>query len=114
VDFALSEFTKMVGSDARKHFVKGHMSGWAKNPLTLGAYSAARPGRAAARDVLAQPLGERVFFAGEAVAGPYIALMSGAHLSGDSAAREVIETLGGGQGCTSCDARKQNLRKVQP
>lgn len=114
VDFALAEFTKMVGSDARKHFVKGHMSGWAKNPLTLGAYSAARPGRASARGVLAQPLGERVFFAGEAVAGPYIALMSGAHLSGDSAARDVIETLGGAQGCSSCDARKQNLRKIQP
>ena len=114
VDFALAEFVKMMGSDTRKHFVKGHMTGWAKNPLTLGAYSAARPGKATARDTLAEPLGDRVFFAGEAVAGGYIALMSGAHLSGDRVARDVLETLGGAQSCTSCDAKKQNLRKVQP
>ena len=114
VDFALGEFVKMMGSDARKHFIKGHMSGWANNPLTLGAYSAARPGRASARDALAAPLGDRVFFAGEAVAGPYIALMSGAHLSGDSVARDVVKILGGANGCSSCDARHQNLQKVKP
>lgn len=114
IDFALAEFIKMMGSDARKHFIKGHMSGWANNPLTLGAYSAARPGKADARLTLAEPLGDRVFFAGEAVAGPYIALMSGAHLSGDSVARDVVGTLGGVATCGSCDAKKRNLRKVQP
>lgn len=114
VDFALGEFVKMMGSDARKHFTKGHMSGWANNPLTLGAYSAARPGKASSRDTLAEPLGERVFFAGEAVAGEYIALMSGAHLSGDSVARRVVETLGGAKGCSSCDAKKQNLGTLKP
>lgn len=111
VDFALTEFSNAVGSDARKHFVKGHMSGWAKNPLTLGAYSAAQPGKASARKDLATPLGDRVFFAGEAVAGPYIALMSGAHMSGDAVARDVVDTLGGAQACGSCDARHQNLQK---
>lgn len=114
VDFALGEFVKMMGADARKHVVKGHMSGWADNPLTLGAYSAARPGKAASRDVLAQPLGDRVFFAGEALAGGYIALMSGAHLSGDAVARDVVATLGGAASCSSCDARKQKLGKVTP
>lgn len=93
VDFALGEFVKAMGSDARKHFVKGHMSDWANNPLTLGAYAAARPGRASARATLAEPLGDRVFFAGEAVAGNYIALMSGAHMSGDTVARTVIDSL---------------------
>lgn len=114
VDFALNEFVKAIGSSARKHFVKGHMSGWANNPLTLGAYAAARPGRAASRTTLAEPLGNRVFFAGEAVAGSYIALMSGAHLSGDQVGRDVVEILGGATGCTSCDAKHQNKRKVQP
>lgn len=114
IDFALGEFTKMMGSDAAKHFVKGHMSDWASNPLTLGAYSAARPGRAAARGTLAEPMGGRVFFAGEAVAGEYIALMSGAHLSGDSVGSEVVETLGGAASCSSCDAKKQNIGKVKP
>ncbi|WP_240932648.1 flavin monoamine oxidase family protein [Pelagibius litoralis] len=111
VDFALGEFVKIMGSDARRHFVKGHMSDWAENPLTLGAYGAARPGRFDARAVLAEPLGDRVFFAGEAVAGPYIALCSGAHLSGDAVAESVTAILDGPSGCGSCDARgRQRVR----
>lgn len=61
VDFALGEFVKMFGSNARRHFVKGSMSDWASNPLTLGAYAAARPGRHSARAVMGKPLGNRVF-----------------------------------------------------
>ncbi|WP_227268977.1 flavin monoamine oxidase family protein [Roseobacter weihaiensis] len=114
VDFALNEFSKAVGSNAQRHFIKGHMSGWAKDRLTLGAYSAAQPGKAASRTVLAEPLGDRVFFAGEAVAGPYIALLSGAHMSGDSVARDVAAQLGGAEGCGACDARHHNLQKEKP
>lgn len=110
IDFALSEFVRAVGSDVHRHFLGGHFSGWAQNPLTFGAYSAARPGRHASRATLGQSLGDRVFFAGEAVAGNHIALMSGAHLSGDRVATEVIATLDGGPVCTSCDARHQRLR----
>ena len=89
VDFALGEVVKMVGSDARKHFVKGHLTGWAGNPLTMGAYAAPRPGHYGARDELARPLGDRVYFAGEAVAGAYVALCGGAYLSGEAVARNV-------------------------
>ncbi|MGF1444825.1 MAG: flavin monoamine oxidase family protein [Pikeienuella sp.] len=113
IDFALAEFVGAVGSQARKHFVKGHMTDWHANPLTQGAYAAARPGRHAARGVLKAPLGERVFFAGEAVGVPLAALCSGAHLSGESAARAALAALDGRQGCSSCDARgrqKQRLR----
>jgi len=113
IDFALEEFVRAVGSDARRHFRGGHFSGWAGNPLTIGAYSAARPGRHASRATLGQPLGERVFFAGEAVAGDHIALMSGAHLSGERVAGDVIATLDGGATCNSCDARHQRLRYLK-
>ena len=61
VDFAPGEFAGMVGSRARRHFVRGHMPDWALNPLTLGAYSAARPGKHASCAVLAEPLGGRLF-----------------------------------------------------
>ena len=61
IDFALGEVVKLVGSDARKRFVRGRMSGWAANPNTLGAYAAARPGRWSAREALARPVGERSF-----------------------------------------------------
>lgn len=112
IDFALAEFVRAVGSDARRHFLRGHFSGWSQNPLTIGAYSAARPGRHAARAALARPIGDRVFFAGEAVAGDHIALMSGAHLSGARVAGEVIATLDDGPTCNSCDARHQRLRRL--
>lgn len=107
IDFALGAFVQAAGSDAAKHFVKGHMTDWHANPLTQGAYAAARPGRHAARAELKAPLGERVFFAGEAVGVPYAALCSGAHLSGEAAAASALAALGAGPSCRSCDARGQ-------
>lgn len=93
IDFALDEVVKIVGSKARTHFVKGHLTGWAENPLTLGAYAAARPGRYGARADLAKPLGKRVFFAGEAMAGPYVALCGGAYVSGEAVAKDVAASV---------------------
>lgn len=94
VDFALEEFVRMAGSDARRHFHKGILTDWAANPNTLGAYAAARPGHYAARELLAEPVAERLFFAGEAAAGPYAALCSGAYYSGEAMARAAHEALG--------------------
>ena len=61
----------------------------ADNPWTYGAYAAATPGHYGARAELSKSLADRLFFAGEAVAGPYITLCSGAYLSGEAAAQEV-------------------------
>ncbi|MDE0852543.1 MAG: NAD(P)/FAD-dependent oxidoreductase [Yoonia sp.] len=112
VDFALGEFVNMMGSRARSHFVKGVMTDWATNPLTLGAYAAAKPGRFEARTALATPLGDRVFFAGEAVAGRYKALMSGAHMSGDFIGGEVVNVLSGPGVCGSCEARSDQRERM--
>jgi monoamine oxidase len=105
VDFALATLAGMVGGETRRRFLAGHLSEWETNPLTLGAYSAARPGRFDARAELARPLGDRVFFAGEATAAPWMALCTGAHLSGERAAAEVAAALGPAPSCASCDAR---------
>ena len=94
VDFALNEVVNMVGGKARDHFIKGHLTGWAENPWTYGAYAAATPGHHSARADLAKPIGDRVFFAGEAVATPYHQLCGGAYLSGDAVARDVVSTVG--------------------
>lgn len=91
VDFALGELVKIAGSDARKHFVKGTMSNWADNPLTLGAYAAARPGQYGARAALEAPLGDKVWFAGEALGADYTGLVSGAYFSGKSMAQRLVE-----------------------
>jgi len=93
VDFALEQVVKMFGSSARDHFVKGHLTEWAENPWTLGAYAAARPGQYDARAGLAKPVAERIFFAGEAVATPYVQLCGGAYLSGESVARDVARIV---------------------
>ncbi len=89
IDFALQQVVDMFGTSARWHFVKGHLTGWAENPWTLGAYSAARQGHFDARAELARSVAHRLFFAGEAVATPYAQLCGGAFLSGQAAARDV-------------------------
>ena len=89
VDFALGEVVKIAGSDARKHFVKGHLTDWAGNPNTLGAYAAAKPGRYPARAALAEPLADKLYFAGEALGTPYVALCNGAYKSGEEVAKTV-------------------------
>ena len=93
VHFALDEVVKMFGGKARDNFIKGHLTNWANNRWTSGAYTAARPGHYGARAELASPLGNRLFFAGEAVAVPYVTLCAGAYTSGETAAREVIARL---------------------
>lgn len=113
VDLAQETLAGMLGSAARRHVLGGHLSEWETNPRTLGAYSAARPGRFAARADLARPLGDRVFFAGEAVAAPWIALCAGAHLSGERAAAEVAAALGAAPACTSCDARGRQRARLR-
>jgi hypothetical protein len=54
---------------------------------------------------MGRPLGERVFFAGEALAGRYTALVTGAYMSGRDTAGAVVAALGGPRSCESCAAR---------
>lgn len=93
VDFGLGELRKHFGSEVDRHFVKGVFTDWDNNPLVLGGYSAARPGRANAREAIGQPVGDRVFFAGEACAGAYVATCGGAAMSGGEVARTLMRTL---------------------
>lgn len=93
VDFALEEMIKQVGSDARKHFIKGIATDWATNPLTEGAYSAVKPGCVGVRKILSEPIVEKLFFAGEAMGGNRSALVNGALESGKKAAKLIARNL---------------------
>ena len=53
----------------------------------------ARPGRHAARAALARPVADRVWFAGEALAGDLKQTCAGARISGERVARQVLDTL---------------------
>jgi monoamine oxidase len=93
----LERFVNMVGSDARKSFVGGRVHGWCTDPWSMGCYSVARPGQAGAREKLARPVAERLWFAGEATAagddGSFGAAMTagGAYLAGVAAARAAAK-----------------------
>jgi len=88
----LDAFVRVVGSRARTSFQAGSVHAWHRDPLSLGCYSHCLPGHADARAKLAEPMAERIFFAGEATAGEdFGAAMTagGAFLAGQAAARRA-------------------------
>ena len=93
IDFATQGLVEMFGSNAAAAVVKGGLTPWASNPWTRGAYAAASPGRFGAREILSWPVGDRIFFAGEALAGGLIQTCGGAFRSGEAAARAVEAIL---------------------
>lgn len=104
IEVALAALEGALGSRVRRHVVAARVSGWASNPLTLGAYASARPGRHGARADLARPVGGRIFFAGEAVAGDHIQLCAGAWMSGEATARAVARSLD--RHCNTCGPKR--------
>lgn len=97
VRLALEEFKRLVGPQAERAFVGGRLAGWAADPWAMGAYSHALPGHADARARLAEPVGDRIWFAGEATAGwgageDFGGAMTagGAWIAGAAAARAIV------------------------
>jgi monoamine oxidase len=67
------------------------ISRWGADPWARGAYSAARPGGAAQRKRLSEPWDAdgRIVYAGEACAGLWATMVSGAWLAGRAAAERI-------------------------
>jgi len=93
IDFARDRLRALLGSGADRGFRKGSSTDWGTNPLTRGAAAAARPGQSRTRLALETPLGERVFFAGEAQGMRAVQTVHGAYQSGERAARRVLRLL---------------------
>ncbi len=93
IDYAMGELRGMLGSGIDSRFVKGAVTSWGQNPLTLGSYASAEPGAHALRSVLRQPVGDRIFFAGEACHRSLWATAAGARLSGEEVALDVVRNL---------------------
>lgn len=92
-DFALQELAGLFGADVRRHLRPVGASAWAADPWSKGAYSYARPGGADGRAVLAEPLADRLFFAGEACSLDSYSTAHGAYLTGIAAADALRATL---------------------
>ncbi|MEO3387242.1 NAD(P)/FAD-dependent oxidoreductase [Mesorhizobium sp. CAU 1741] len=95
VDYVVGQLCGLFGNDARKYVGRATMTRWSGERFVRGAYAAARPGKSTARAVLSDPVGERIWFAGEHLAGPLIQTCAGARLSGEAVARDVVARLAG-------------------
>jgi monoamine oxidase len=94
----LDDLVAIIGAQARRHVVGGRLSGWWMDPHARGSYAVAMPGRRSARRALAEPVGGRLFIAGEATGGAGDALgavmsVGGATIAGREAAAAVLESL---------------------
>lgn len=81
--------TQMIGADIRKAVTGISFPAWWTDPFSRGSYSVCLPGREAAREQLAEPIGGRIFIAGEATAGGGAMTVGGATLAGRAAAAAV-------------------------
>ncbi|MCJ8144707.1 FAD-dependent oxidoreductase [Ancylobacter sp. A5.8] len=99
-DFALTALADAYGADIRARVKGVATTSWVADPRIGGAYSCALPGKAHLRARLVEantrPLGDRVFFAGEAVSTHAYSTAHGAHLSGLAAAEAALARLAGG------------------
>ena len=92
-DFAAGELARLLGGGIRKQMAALTSTAWLQDPWARGSYSYALPGHADDRAVLAAPVGDRLFFAGEACSPNFFSTAHGAWLSGITAAEAALETF---------------------
>lgn len=87
---AREDLTRHLGADFanRIRFLALHR--WGADPFARGSYSSALPGKAEYRDVLAEPVDNRIFFAGEACSVHDYSTGHGAYRTGIIAAEQVL------------------------
>lgn len=66
---------------------------WLSDPHALSSWAVAPPGEHGARDALRQPVGERIWFAGEATSRAQWGTVGGAWEEGEAAASHVVAAL---------------------
>ena len=95
IDFAEHALRDVFGADLLTKVTKRLVTRWASEPTILGAYSYARPGKADLRRNLMEPMGERLFLAGEATSPDFFSTAHGAYQSGKRAADQALKVLAG-------------------
>lgn len=92
--FARDELAAIFGNDIRQRLEPLAASSWWSDPLAGGSYSYALPGHAGDRAILARPVDNRLFFAGEACSPDYFSTAQGGYLTGRAAAEQALAALG--------------------
>lgn len=93
--FALDELCGLLGADFRKRARLLVSTSWGRVPTIRGSYAYARPGAAGQRAILAKPVSEHLFFAGEATSPDAFTTARGAYNSGVTAADGALAHLSG-------------------
>ena len=88
--FARDELRGIFGASIDAMLGAARSTAWGLDPHSLGSYSAARPGHADARAVLARPVSPNLCFAGEACSVEFYGTLHGAWLSGQAAAESLL------------------------
>lgn len=91
--FAIEELAALLGSGVRDRLTPIGGSAWGSTRWIEGGYSHALPGMADRRGVLAAPVDDRIFFAGEACSASDFSTAHGALETGIAAARAVLASL---------------------
>jgi monoamine oxidase len=92
--FAADELARLFGADIRRQIAPLAATAWRQDPWARGSYSYALPGHAGDRAVLAAPVDDRLFFAGEACSPNFFSTAHGAYLTGLAAASAALASLG--------------------
>jgi len=100
IDQALVDLDAAFGGLASAKIRDGVVQNWTAEPYVLGSYSFPAPGTrplsgSTRREVLAQPVGTTLYFAGEATHNTMASTVPGALQSGERAGGEVDTGLGG-------------------
>jgi monoamine oxidase len=91
--YAREQLARQLGADCVAHIKAIACTLWQSDPFARGSYSHALPGHSDDRFVLAAPIGDRLFFAGEACSPEFFSTAHGAYLTGIDAARQVRASL---------------------
>ncbi len=90
INFVMTKLREAAGSKAVPDPERHIVSAWDQDAWVKGAYSCALPGAADKRAILARPIDDRIYFAGEATTSTGHASVHGACLSGRDAARAAV------------------------
>ncbi|MCH7868301.1 MAG: FAD-dependent oxidoreductase [Myxococcales bacterium] len=92
-DYLLDRLEKVFDSKLRQYVTATDCTQWGSDPNVGGSYTIALVGHAGARVALAEPIENRLFFAGEATSEHHYGYAHGAFLEGRAAAEKVVALL---------------------
>ena len=88
---AVQSVAAVFGKDVEEQLASALVQDWQADPCSRGGYSYVLVGGMGARERLAEPLDDTLFFAGEATDADEAGTVAGALRSGQRAAREVLK-----------------------